>query len=73
MATPAEIIAAIDTAIASWVGSPVTINEQGNSVTYRSLKELMAARHYYAQLDATSSTSRHGFRLTHIKAGGATT
>jgi len=71
MASPAEIVAALDTAILNWAGSPVKVQEQGSIVEYRSLADLVRARGYYANLAATASSSSHGFRLTLIRAPGA--
>jgi len=64
------IIAAIDAAITDWAGSPVMLTESGRSVTYRSLKELIEARKYYAKLNVASTNSR-GFTIRHLKTGGA--
>jgi len=60
------IIAALDTAIENWAGKPVSLSIGGRSITYRALSELIAARRYYAGLNATG----RGFKITNLKAGG---
>ena len=71
MADYATIISAIDTAIANWVGRPVSITSPvGGTITYRSLKELIEARIYYAKL-AAKSNNKKSFTITHLKSGGA--
>ena len=64
----ATIIAAIDTAIESWSGKPVELAEGNRRVTYRSLKELMEARAYYANLSAGASGST-GFKISKLVSG----
>ena len=70
MADYAAIIEAIDTAITSWAAKPVQLSIEGRSITYRSLKELIEARIYYAKLAARSNNEK-GFTITHLKSGGA--
>jgi len=70
MADYTTIIAAIDTAIENWAGTPMTLAESGRSVTYRSLRELLDARRYYASLSVSDRNSK-GFTIHHLKAGGA--
>lgn len=48
-------IAALDEAIAS---GELTVESDGDRVTYRSTKDLLAARDHFVRLQATSSTSR---------------
>ena len=68
MATPAEIVALIDTAIATYTGeSSITIN--GRTITYRSLAELWRVRSQYNQ-EIRSSSGANAFQVQHIKAGG---
>jgi len=69
MATYAEIIATIDTAIAAWADQPVSLSVNGRTVTYRSLTELTATRAYYAQL-LRSQSGAVGFQIHHLQAGG---
>lgn len=69
MATPAEIIAAIDTAILAWCGKPVTISQNGLQVTYRSLTELTAARTYYSGMLHSQGAST-AFQIHEFAAGG---
>lgn len=72
MATPAEIIAAIDDAILAWCDKPVSITTTGGrSKTYRSLKELIDARSAYASLLRTQAGGV-GFQIHHIQPGGTT-
>jgi len=70
MATYAEIITAIDQAIADGVGSPVSVSRNGRTITYRGMDELIKARKYYKSLAAGSSGKRP-FKIIPIKAGGA--
>ena len=71
MASYATIIANIDDAINNWVDKPVTvITSEGKTVTYRSLRELIEARKYYAQLAANQANSKP-FKTSIIKAGDA--
>jgi len=70
MADYTAIITAIDVAILSWVGEPVVLTEQGRSVTYRNLNQLLDARRYYAKLQLQINNKKP-FRITHLKAGGA--
>jgi len=71
MADYAAIINAIDTAITGWAARPVSITSpMGGTLTYRSLKELIEARIYYAKL-AAKSNNKKGFTITHLKSGGA--
>jgi hypothetical protein len=66
----ATIIAAIDAAIESWAGKPVSMSVNGRTVTYRSLSELMEARKYYASLDASAGDIRDSFKIAQFKSGG---
>jgi len=53
------IIEAIDSAMATWAGDPVTIGRPGGrSVTYRTFNELIVARDYYSKLLQSSSTEK---------------
>jgi len=67
MASAAEIIAAIDTAILNWAGKPVVLSESGRSVTYRSLKQLLDARTYYQ--NQQNASGKHGVRITRPEYG----
>ena len=69
MADCAAIIAAIDEAILSWIGQPVSLSISGRTVTYRSLNELLEARKYYVKQQSASSNGR-AFTITKLKAGG---
>ena len=65
------IIDAIDDAIATWAGTPISLSAaDGRSTTYRSLDELIKARKYYAQLAANQANSKP-FKITHLKTGDA--
>ncbi|NIP26664.1 MAG: hypothetical protein GWN94_19835 [Phycisphaerae bacterium] len=69
MADYQAIIDAIDSAITSWTGSPKSITaEDGRSVTYRSLADLLNARKHYVKLAIAKRTGR-GFTITNLKAG----
>jgi len=68
MADYLAIITVIDTAITSWAGKPVSLSVEGRSVTYRSLKSLIDARHYYAQLAAQAKGM--GFKINPLKVSG---
>ena len=68
MATYAAIITAIDDAIASWAGEPVTHTRDGKSFTYRTLDELINARKYYASL-ANKSRNGRACTIQNLKAG----
>ena len=69
MASFAAIIASIDDAINNWANQPVTLTTAGGqTVTYRSLNELLAARKYYAQLAANQANSKP-FKVSVLKAG----
>ncbi|MDD5327427.1 MAG: hypothetical protein PHY02_06385 [Phycisphaerae bacterium] len=70
MADYTAIINKIDEAIENWVGEPVMLSEQGSSVTYRSLTQLIETRKYYATLQLQINNKKP-FRITHLKAGGA--
>lgn len=70
MADYAATITAIDAAILEWAGEPVTLSEQGRSVTYRSLNSLLEARKYYAELQSQVN-NRKPFGIINIKASGA--
>ena len=65
------IIDAIDTAIADWVGQPVTMTAaSGKSQTYRSLTELIAARREYVAL-LKSQQGSSGFHISALTSRGA--
>ena len=70
MADYAAIIDAIDAAILNWVGEPVMLTEAGRSVTYRSLRDLLAARDKYVSL-AQAAKNKRAFTITQLKAPGA--
>jgi len=70
MADYAAIITAIDAAILEWAGEPVSMQEGGRSVTYRSLTQLIDARKYYANLQQ-QVTNKKPFGIINLKAGGA--
>jgi hypothetical protein len=67
MSSYTTIIAAIDDAIANWVGKPLTLSVSGRSVTYRTLESLITARKYYAALASPSGI----VKVSRIRAGGA--
>jgi len=69
MASYTTIIAAIDNAIETWAGSPLSIQVNNRTTTYRSLEDLLKARRYYAQLQANANAGRP-FRISEIKANG---
>ena len=68
--TPQSVIDAIDAAILSWAGEPVSVSFKGRTITYRSLDELLRARIHFAQLLAASAQTEP-FQLRRIAAGGA--
>ena len=71
MATYSAIITAIDDAIEGWVGKPVSLStSSGESVTYRSLNELIDARKYYAAL-AARAANKKPFKIQHLKSPAA--
>jgi hypothetical protein len=66
MATYTEIVTAIDTAIASGVSGPGSIESGDMKITYRDLTELLALRKYYWNLktqEANASSSKLGIRF----------
>lgn len=71
-ASYSTIIATIDDAINNWAGQPIQItSEDGRGITYRSLKELIEARTYYAKLQTRENVGGgKGFTITHLKSGG---
>jgi hypothetical protein len=66
------IIDAIDAAIAAWADKPVTLSNNGRTTTYRSLRELIEARRYYASLAASAATTptTGSLRITRLSSGG---
>lgn len=70
VATYTAIIAAIDTAIANWVGEPVVIEQGGKRLEARSLKELIDTRREYARLLATARSGKP-WAMTRLRNGGA--
>lgn len=71
MATPAEIIAAIDAAILDMLngGGVQMLTFDGKQVTYTSLDQLRKARQFYASLDGTSDNNPKGLRISSIEYG----
>jgi len=67
-----SIITAIDAAIESWAGKPVSLSINGRQVQYRSLDELISARKYYASVAAGSGNIRDSFKIAHFRSGGTT-
>jgi hypothetical protein len=65
------ILDEIDTAIAAGVSEPGTLSfPNGQSVTYRSLPELLSVRQHYEKLLAELVNSTQPFKLSKIKSGG---
>lgn len=58
MATdPQTIIDAIDAAMATWAGKPVSVTINGHTTTYRTFDDLTRARDYYQRLlNSTTQT-----------------
>lgn len=63
MATPAEMIAAIDEALGSGESE---VRYDGKSTTYRSIDELLRARAHFAALAAAESTTPPAAKITRI-------
>lgn len=65
----ATIITAIDNAIETWAGKPVTMTLNGHTNTYRTFEELLTARKYYAGLLASAAPSS-ALRFSRFQSGG---
>lgn len=64
------IIEAIDAAILEWVGQPVEIDHNGKKTVYRSLNDLLNARRYYVQLQASAAAGGNSMQFAQVENGG---
>ena len=71
MATPAEIVTAIDTAVAAMIsgGGAQTLEIAGRKVVYYNVTDLLKLREYYSGLD-NASTDKMPFGMYRTKPKG---
>ena len=65
-----DIIDAIDAAILVWAGQPVEIDNNCKKTVYRTLNDLIRARQYYVQLQASAALGGNSMQFAQIEKGG---